>query len=362
MGVAATVDRAICLRKLDYSETSQILAIFTRGHGLLRVIAKGAKRSTKAGDSRFSGGLDLLEVGEAVFLHWPEKEMSQLTEWTLEEGHLGLRESLRAMYLGQYAAELVGTLFEEHDAHPAVFDDLEGLVRVLAGGGGGSGGKMGVEEAGLAFQLRVLESAGILPELGMCTGCGRVGSGGYFSPGRGGVVCGECERVYPDRVVLHESLARLGVRVLGLGREVGGGRVEFGRMRLPKLTRLQTDPLNRVLLAHVAQVTGRFPRMGEFVMAKEGFGGGVKAVGVSVEEPWMPALPRRPLEPEEIAAIEEERRKAEEKAAKAAAPRKPRKKKPIIISPDGIIGEEGAAEGAKPTDAEAGDGRAEAGA
>ncbi len=55
-------DRCICLRKLDYSETSQILMLMSRDYGIIRVIAKGAHRKTKAGASRFDGGIDLLDV------------------------------------------------------------------------------------------------------------------------------------------------------------------------------------------------------------------------------------------------------------------------------------------------------------
>ncbi len=61
--MALISDRAIVLRRLDYSETSQILALFTREYGQVRVIAKGIKRSTR---SRFAVGIDLLEVGQVV--------------------------------------------------------------------------------------------------------------------------------------------------------------------------------------------------------------------------------------------------------------------------------------------------------
>src|SRR5213595_3273080 len=118
-------DRCICLRKVEYSETSQILTLLSRDHGLLRVIAKGAHRTTKAGASRFGGGIDLLDVGEAVFIHAPEKELATLCEWTLGDGHLALRHNLRAVYLGLYAAELVATLIEEHDPHAELFDRLQ---------------------------------------------------------------------------------------------------------------------------------------------------------------------------------------------------------------------------------------------
>src|SRR6476646_11253288 len=103
-------DRCICLRKLQYSETSQILTLFARDHGITRVIAKGAHRRTKAGASKFDGGVDLLDVGDAVFTGDPGRDLGTLTEWSLRDGHRALRSSLRGLYLGIYAAELVGTL------------------------------------------------------------------------------------------------------------------------------------------------------------------------------------------------------------------------------------------------------------
>ncbi|MCH7814056.1 MAG: recombination protein O N-terminal domain-containing protein, partial [Planctomycetes bacterium] len=40
-------ERAVVLRRVDYSETSQVLVLLTRGHGKVRAIAKGIKRSTR---------------------------------------------------------------------------------------------------------------------------------------------------------------------------------------------------------------------------------------------------------------------------------------------------------------------------
>src|SRR5665213_1347582 len=93
-------DRCICLHKTEYSETSQILTLFSRTYGIVRTIAKGAHRRTKAGASKFDGGIDYLDVGEAVFSHDPARELPPLTEWHLLEGNLSLRKTLRGMYLG----------------------------------------------------------------------------------------------------------------------------------------------------------------------------------------------------------------------------------------------------------------------
>ena len=120
--MALVSDRCICLRKFEYSETSQILTLFAREHGLLRVIAKGAHRKTKAGASKFGGGIDLLDTGNAVFTHAPERDLATLTEWQLLDGHLELRKNLRSVYAGLFCAELLTTLFEEHDPQQARID------------------------------------------------------------------------------------------------------------------------------------------------------------------------------------------------------------------------------------------------
>ncbi|HSU69236.1 MAG TPA: DNA repair protein RecO, partial [Tepidisphaeraceae bacterium] len=181
--MALVSDRCICLRKTEFSETSQILTLFSREHGITRVIAKGAHRRTKAGASRFDGGIDFLDVGEAVFSHDPARELTPLTEWKLQEGHLALRKSLRGIYLGLYSAELVGRLIEEHDPHPELFDRLECTLPELA--------SPRREEAFLAFELDLLRESGYLAELFCCVACGTtLDDRGpvYFSPSRGGMI------------------------------------------------------------------------------------------------------------------------------------------------------------------------------
>jgi hypothetical protein len=61
-------DQAVVLRLVDWSETSQIAVLLTREHGKISAVAKGAKRQTPSIASRFSGGLELLCRGEAVYI------------------------------------------------------------------------------------------------------------------------------------------------------------------------------------------------------------------------------------------------------------------------------------------------------
>ncbi|HEX8521638.1 MAG TPA: DNA repair protein RecO [Tepidisphaeraceae bacterium] len=253
--MALANDRCICLRKVEYSETSQILTLFGKREGIVRVIAKGAHRTTKQGASKFGGGIDLLDLGEATFTLDLERQLGTLTEWKLQDGHLGLRKNLRCLYLGQYAAELVGFLIEEHDAHPELFSRLEQTLTELESGR--------AEEAFLAFELDLLRETGYLAELSNCVSCNALLSDreqAYFSPLRGGVVCRGCEGVIHDRMQIDPRLLRMVQTVLRLPRSNGYAH------RLPKLTRYQTDPINRILANHVEHTLGRRMRLPRFVL------------------------------------------------------------------------------------------------
>jgi DNA repair protein RecO (recombination protein O) len=254
--MALATDRCICIRKVEYSETSQILTLMGRDHGLLRVIAKGAHRRTKAGHSKFDGGADLLDVGEAVFTLDPAKELNTLTEWSLREGNLPLRKHLRGMYLGLYAAELLSMLLQDNDPHPQLYQRFEKSLIDL--------GNEKKEETFLAFQLDLLHQTGLLADIDTCTDCGfAIGNArsAYFSPSRGGSICENCQGTVHDRIRLDPRLLRLTQQLLKLPRSNGTPQ------RLPRLTRHQTDPLNQLFAEQVAHTLGRRLRMPAYVIA-----------------------------------------------------------------------------------------------
>lgn len=252
--MALAHDRCICLRKTEYSETSQILSLFGKTHGIVRVIAKGAHRRTKAGASKFDGGLDLLDLGEAVFSHASEKQLGTLTEWGLREGHLELRRNLRSMYLGLYAGELVGSVLEEHDPHPELFTRFERVLIDLA--------TPRLEESFLAFELDLIRESGYLPELTACVECGvNISDRAAFSPRLSGLVCRNCEISAPDRMQIDPRLIRMVQGILALPQSNGAPR------RLPHLTRHQTDPINRMLAEHIQHTLTRRLRMTSYILA-----------------------------------------------------------------------------------------------
>ena len=186
-------DEAVVLRLTEYSETSQIATLFGARYGLLRLIAKGARRSTK---TRFAVGLDLLELGEVGYVPpHGDAQLGTLTEWVQRDAFAGLRRELLRLHGALYALELVASLTEEGDPHPDLFRALVELLRGLAG-------EQPAPPQLPRFQNALLRAIGYAPNLEECVACHRrLAPGGvvYFSAGAGGLLCRDCEAPFVEK-------------------------------------------------------------------------------------------------------------------------------------------------------------------
>ena len=161
-------DQAICIRDLDWSETSQVVVLLTREHGKVRGIAKGSKRQSPSSLARFSGGIELLTAGQVLATTRPSSELANITEWDLQRDHFPLRRDLRAQRLAMYAADLCNALLADEDPHPRAFGLLEALLeRLCSPPSEASAKRDGSAGAAalLAFQWGLLEDGGYRPEL-----------------------------------------------------------------------------------------------------------------------------------------------------------------------------------------------------
>jgi len=118
--VPTITDIAVCVRIWDWSETSQTVGLFLREHGLLRGVAKGSKRAKGA----FSGGFEMLTIGQVVAITKPSGAMPIVTEWDLQDPLAGVRATLSGFYHASYAGDLAQHGVSEGDPHPSYFDAL----------------------------------------------------------------------------------------------------------------------------------------------------------------------------------------------------------------------------------------------
>ena len=125
-------DQAICVRHIDWSESSQIVALLTQEHGKVRGLAKGSKRMSPGIVARFSGGVELLTGGQVVATTRPTTDLATITEWDLQQPNYHLHENLSAQRLALYAADIVNAILADHDPHTEVFTAMHVFLERLA--------------------------------------------------------------------------------------------------------------------------------------------------------------------------------------------------------------------------------------
>ena len=115
-----TKDSAICIRAVDYSETSQIVTFFARATGKFTAIAKGSKRPKSA----FDGPIEVFSLGQIVFSDSNREKLATLTEFQQRLSLAGLSKNLFALNCASFAIELLNSLTDDYDPHPQLFDSL----------------------------------------------------------------------------------------------------------------------------------------------------------------------------------------------------------------------------------------------
>ncbi len=151
-----THEPAYMLHRYDWSESSLILEVFTRNHGRLALVAKGAKRPS----SNFRPVLLPLQPLQLAWGGDAEIRTLKAAEWV--GGHV--MPTGDSLLSGYYLNELLIRLLARDDPHAALFDVYAAVVQVLAGSHGEA--QAVTQSAALrAFELLLLREIGLLPAL-----------------------------------------------------------------------------------------------------------------------------------------------------------------------------------------------------
>jgi len=175
----------ICLRRIDYGNTSQVASFLTPGEGRIDVMIKGAWRSPKKG---IPTGVDLLGRYRLIYLPSRSGALGTLLDWTMIEHFGGLRLSAERAICGYYAVELMQnfTTYSQSclELYVVFIDKLKQFAM-------GERLGMGV----LELEAACLEHYGSCPDFSTCAGCRtdwRDISEAWFSASLCGVLCRKC--------------------------------------------------------------------------------------------------------------------------------------------------------------------------
>lgn len=120
-----SLESAYVLHTRSFQETSLIVEVFTRHHGRLSLMAKGAKRSKSPKQA-------LLQPFSPITIAWVGRsELQTLT--TLESREHAKRLQGSALMCGLYLNELLVKILGKHDAYPQLYDLYEEALAELSG-------------------------------------------------------------------------------------------------------------------------------------------------------------------------------------------------------------------------------------
>lgn len=145
---------AVVLRSFRYGETSRIVSLFTRTHGKVAVLARGAR----AAKSRFGGTLQPASYVQVVFSEKASRTLQTLREASYVERFPALTDELARGSAALRMVELVNALLQDEEVQPGVFTllvaCLDGLNRTTER----------VENAQGFFELRLASLLGFAPQ------------------------------------------------------------------------------------------------------------------------------------------------------------------------------------------------------
>ena len=248
-----TKDLAICIRAVDYSETSQIVTLFTKETGKIAAIAKGSKRPKSA----FDGPIEVFSHGRIVFSDSSREKLATLTEFESAyggPGFTGLWNNLFALNCCLFGAETLNGLTNEYDPHPELFDSFLQFLQDTNEGRGTRDERRKTLSLLILFQLTLLREAGLQPILNACANCKSDFSANwpqsYFSSLANGLICRDCEGSFPDKIRLTKTAANC-----------------LSNLKLLAQSEEQTlNEVEEVLIHHFTELFHKPPKMAKYIL------------------------------------------------------------------------------------------------
>ncbi len=112
------------IRLTRLTETSLIVHWFTENQGLVKTVAKGARRPK----SVFAGQLDLFFSGEISFSRARRGELHSLREVAIHQWRESLRKNYTSTLLASYCGQLLESAVEPEHPDPELYDLLKRVL------------------------------------------------------------------------------------------------------------------------------------------------------------------------------------------------------------------------------------------
>jgi DNA repair protein RecO (recombination protein O) len=159
MGLIET--EGIVLRYYNLSEADKIVVCLTRHAGVVRTVARGARRLK----SRFGAGLEPFTIIALTYYEKEGRELVSLSQTEIIRSFFGLASNTEAVAALAYMSELVMEFAPPHEPNERLFRMVRAVVEALD--------NVPEDLPALVryFEIWTLRLAGFLPDLRSCAEC-----------------------------------------------------------------------------------------------------------------------------------------------------------------------------------------------
>lgn len=183
MGVVET--EGLVVRTYPLADADKIVVLLTLDDGLVRGVAKGAKRLK----SRFGSGLEPFSVVRITYFRREERELVTITQTELERSFFSIASDPLFLQHFSYAADLLLSFAPPHDPNERLYKMTKICLETAAD-------DPSILPAVLAyFETWLLKLGGFLPSWDRCDDCGREPSETEHATLQPdfGITCGKCK-------------------------------------------------------------------------------------------------------------------------------------------------------------------------
>ncbi len=245
-------DQAICIRAVDYSETSQIVTFFARRSGKLSCIAKGSKRQK----SSFGGPIEILSFGNIVFSDSSHEKLAALTEFEPLSGinSSAITSDINIFNCCLFAAEITNLLVTDYDPHPGLFDNLFNFIHQASQLKNSTDINKKIISNLIIFELMLLTEIGLHPVFEFCVNCRSKFDPKwpeiYFSNNAKGLICKDCQGIFFDKILLSADIVKC--------------LTNFKSLDSNSETVLKQT--HKILIGYFTDILGKPPKMARYIL------------------------------------------------------------------------------------------------
>ena len=173
----------LILREQNIGERDKLVTVLTVDKGIIKGFAKGAKNIK----SQNCAGTQLFTYSRLCLIESKGRDTYVISEAKSKEQFFGLRKDIANMCLAQYFSELLMNILVDGEKNKEVLSLTLNSLYLL------SENKKPPTLIKSCFEMRLLSICGYMPDLTMCSICGKYDRETFFFlPQTGSLICSHC--------------------------------------------------------------------------------------------------------------------------------------------------------------------------